>query len=58
MELAGLATMVQPDAKAGPAFRVIIAAGKFHGVMAAQTPMGCLITTSLRSLHGEGMVSP
>ncbi len=55
---AGLATIVQPDAKAGPAFRAIIAAGKFHGVIAAQTPIGCLITTSRLSLHGDGIVSP
>jgi len=25
--------------------RVIIAAGKFHGVIAAQTPIGCLMVT-------------
>src|SRR5215469_4552007 len=56
--LAGFATMVQPEANAGPALRVIIAAGKFQGVMAAQTPMGCLMTTSRRSLQGDGMVSP
>jgi hypothetical protein len=37
--------MVQPAASAGPTLRVIIAAGKFHGVIAAQTPMGCLSTT-------------
>lgn len=43
--LAGFRTMVQPAASAGPALRVIIAAGKFHGVMAAVTPMGCLITS-------------
>ena len=30
---AGLATTVQPAASAGPTFRVIIAMGKFHGVM-------------------------
>ena len=29
----------------GPAFRVIIASGKFHGVMQATTPIGCLMTT-------------
>ncbi|MNZ26189.1 hypothetical protein D3C78_433730 [compost metagenome] len=47
---AGLSTMVQPAARAGPALRVIIAAGKFHGVMAAVTPIGCLIT--IRRLSG------
>src|SRR3984893_9340693 len=56
--LAGFATMVQPEANAGPAFRVIMAAGKFQGVMAAHTPMGCLTTTSRRSFQGDGMVSP
>src|SRR5580704_15329661 len=36
--VAGFSTIVQPAAKAGPHLRVIIAAGKFHGVIAAQTP--------------------
>ena len=36
---------MQPDAIAGPAFRVIMASGKFHGVMQATTPIGCLMTT-------------
>jgi hypothetical protein len=31
--------MVQPAASAGPSLRVIIAEGKFHGVIAATTPM-------------------
>ena len=38
--VAGLQTMVHPAASAGPALRVIIAAGKFQGVMAATTPTG------------------
>src|ERR1700720_4133441 len=58
VDSAGLTTMVHPAAKAGPAFLVIIAAGKFHGVMAQQTPIGSLTTTKRRSFHGEGMVSP
>ena len=33
------------EAIAGPAFRVIIASGKFHGVMQATTPIGSLVTT-------------
>ena len=33
-------TNVQPAASAGPALRVIIAAGKFQGVIAATTPTG------------------
>jgi hypothetical protein len=35
---AGLTTAVQPAAKAGPSFRVNMAAGKFHGVIRAQGP--------------------
>ena len=42
---AGLTMNVQPAASAGAALRVIIAAGKFHGVIAATTPTGCRITT-------------
>ena len=37
---AGLIMTVQPAAKAGPTLRVIMALGKFHGVMAATTPTG------------------
>ena len=55
---AGLSTMVQPTASAGPALRVIMAAGKFHGVMAATTPTGCLMTTMRASDLKVGMVSP
>src|SRR3954471_23452525 len=43
--LAGFSTIVHPAASAGPALRVIIAAGKFQGVIAAQTPIGCFSTT-------------
>ena len=46
---AGLITIVQPAASAGPALRRIIAEGKFHGVIAAQTPTGCLSANSRRS---------
>src|SRR5512138_2192396 len=42
---AGLITTGQPAASAGATLRVIIAIGKFHGVIAAQTPTGCLITS-------------
>jgi hypothetical protein len=45
VEVAGLTTIEQPAASAGPALRVIIAEGKFHGVIAAQTPIGSLSTT-------------
>ena len=41
----GFSTMVQPAAIAGAALRVIIAIGKFHGVTAAHTPIGCLSVT-------------
>src|SRR5690606_30345997 len=41
---AGRATKAQPTAKAGAQLRVIIALGKFHGVMEPTTPIGCLIT--------------
>src|SRR6476469_6706564 len=56
--VAGLITIVHPAASAGPALRVIIAFGKFHGVIAAHTPTGCFITTMRLSGHGEGIVSP
>ncbi len=55
---AGFSTIVQPTAKAGPALRVIMAAGKFHGVIAATTPTGCLITTMRASALKVGIVSP
>src|SRR5438105_14428796 len=42
--VAGFITIVQPAASAGPALRVIIAAGKFHGVSATQTRIGSLVT--------------
>src|SRR6202046_1002567 len=56
--LAGFSTIVQPAASAGPHLRVIIAAGKFHGVIAAQTPIGSLVTTIRLSVPCAGMVSP
>ena len=56
--LAGFKIMVQPEASAGPALRVIIALGKFHGVIAATTPIGCLMTTMRRSGVGVGITSP
>ena len=56
--VAGFSTIVQPAASAGPALRVIIAAGKFHGVIAAQTPIGSLVTTMRLSRRASGIVSP
>ena len=55
---AGLSTMVQQAARAGPAFRVIMAEGKFHGVMAATTPIGSFSTTIRWPATPDGMVSP
>src|SRR4030095_1407245 len=54
----GFSTIVQPAASAGATFRVIIAFGKFHGVIAAHTPTGSFSTTMRRSAVGEGIVSP
>src|SRR5690606_12430566 len=56
--VAGLRTLVHPAASAAPALRVIMALGKFHGVMAATTPTGCLITTMRRSAVAAGITSP
>ena len=47
----------QPAASAGATLRVIIAMGKFHGVIAAQTPIGCGSRGALVGVGG-GMVSP
>ena len=55
---AGLMTTVQPAASAGETLRVIIEDGKFHGVIAAQTPTGCLMTIRRRSLPIVGITSP
>jgi len=49
---------VQPAASAGPHLRVIIAAGKFHGVIAAVTPIGSFSTTMRLSAPCAGIVSP
>ena len=46
---AGLTTIVQPAAIAGPILRVPIASGKFHGVMNRHGPTGCFIV-SIRPL--------
>ena len=55
---AGLITQAQPAASAGAHLRVIIAAGKFHGVIAATTPIGWRKVRMRASGQGEGMVSP
>ncbi len=56
--LAGRITPVQPTAQPGPALRVIMAAGKFQGVIAAKTPIGSFWTMMRRPLTFCGMVSP
>ena len=56
--MAGLITAVQPAASAGAILRDSIDDGKFHGVMAAMTPTGSLVTRMRRSVHGEGTTSP
>ena len=43
---AGLTTIVQPAAIAGPILRVPIAVGKFHGVMKKHGPIGWRITST------------
>ena len=55
---AGLTTTGQPAASAGATLRVIMASGKFHGVIAAQTPIGCLMTSRRVFEAGLGMLSP
>jgi len=55
---AGLSTTQQPAASAGATLRVIIAAGKFQGVIAAQTPIGSLATRTRLSAWCGGMMSP
>lgn len=44
---AGLMTLVQPAAIAGPILRVPMAMGKFHGVISRQGPTGCFVTRNL-----------
>ena len=55
---AGLATTVQPAASAGAILRAIIAAGKFHGVIAATTPTGSFTAIMRRPRTGAGITSP
>ena len=55
---AGLITKVQPAASAGAHLRVIIALGKFHGVIAATTPMGSFSTMMRRPAALVGITSP
>ncbi len=52
VSLAGFKITVQPAASAGPIFRVAIAAGKFHGVIKSETPIGWCVTRILLSPEG------
>ena len=54
----GLTTAVHPAANAAAAFLVIIAMGKFQGVMRAATPTGCLVMSILLFLAIGGRMSP
>ena len=56
--LAGRMTPVQPTAQPAPALRVIIAAGKFQGVIAANTPIGSFEARMRRPATFCGMMSP
>src|SRR6187549_2379903 len=55
---AGLTMLVQPAAIAGPSLRVIIAAGKFHGVIAAVTPTAWRSTSTRFSAFMGGTTWP
>jgi len=54
----GLITTVQPAASAGAILRVIMAAGKFHGVMIAQVPTGSVIVYNVVWEVEDGMDVP
>src|SRR5699024_6154670 len=56
--VAGFKTTVQPAAKAGPTFRVIIEVGKFQGVIAPTTPTGLGTTSILFEFVEDGIHSP
>ncbi len=58
VSLAGLSTIVQPAASAGPILRVAIAAGKFHGVTSTHTPTGCCRTAIRLAPDGAVMSEP
>ena len=52
---AGLHTTVHPLARAAPNFLVIMALGKFHGVMIPATPIGCLMNICCLVLATAGI---
>src|SRR3954463_648287 len=55
---AGLTTIVQPAATAGPIFRVPMASGKFHGVTKRHGPTGFLMVSRRLATAGAGMPPP
>ena len=55
---AGFKIMVHPAATAGPIFRVAIAAGKFHGVIKSESPIGWWVTRMRLSPLGDFLKSP
>ena len=55
---AGFKIMVQPAAIAGPILRVAIPAGKFHGVIRSETPIGWCVTRIRLSPAGAIRKSP
>lgn len=58
VSLGGFITTAHPAAKAGATFRVIIAAGKFHGVIIPQTPTGSLKVRTVFPAKEDGITSP
>jgi hypothetical protein len=50
---AGLTTIVQPAATAGPILRVPMASGKFQGVIISTGPTGCRMVSSRVAPSGE-----
>ena len=54
---AGLTTLVQPAAIAGPILRVPIAIGKFHGVISRHGPTGWRATRKRRASGRRGLVA-
>jgi len=50
-----LSTTVQPAASAGATFHEAISIGKFHGMIAATTPTGSLITDDVKRASGTSI---
>jgi hypothetical protein len=58
VSLGGLMTTVHPAARAGPTFLVIMAAGKFQGVIMPHTPTGSRIVITVVREVEDGIVTP